>query len=103
MIRIKELRKEKGINQQKLAMELNITQAGISKYELGKAEPDISMLIHLADYFDVSVDYLIGRTDYPASLKPHTPQEEALLEKIRSLDRADRKKLEGYLDCLLGK
>lgn len=103
MLRLRELRKKNGLNQQKMALELNITQAGYSRYEVGKSEPDISMLIHLADYFGVSVDYLIGRTDYPATLQPHTPQEEALLEKIRSLDRADRKKLEGYLDCLLGK
>ena len=45
MIRLKELRKERRINQQKLAMELNMTQANISRYELGLSEPDFSVLI----------------------------------------------------------
>ena len=63
MIRLRELREEKHINQQKLAIALNVTQAAISKYELGLSEPDISMLKNIADYFHVSVDYLIGFSD----------------------------------------
>lgn len=67
MIRLRELREEKHINQQKLAIALNVTQAAISKYELGLSEPDISMLKNIADYFHVSVDYLIGFSDSPIS------------------------------------
>ena len=62
-MRLKELRKEKGISQLKLAMELNTNQNTISRYETGEREPGINELIGIADYFNVSVDYLLGRTD----------------------------------------
>lgn len=51
MIRLKQLREAKHINQQKLAMELNVTQAAISKYEKGLSEPDIEMLKKIASFF----------------------------------------------------
>lgn len=58
---LKKLRKEKGISQLKLAMDLNMTQNTISRYETGEREPGINELIKIADYFDVSIDYLVGR------------------------------------------
>ena len=64
-VRIKELRKAKKMTQLKLAMELNTNQNTISRYENGEREPSIRDLIKIADYFNVSVDYLIGRTDNP--------------------------------------
>ena len=64
-IRLKELRQEKGIDQKQLATELNLgNQANISRWESGKFEPDIATLIKLANFFDVSIDYLVGRIDY---------------------------------------
>lgn len=62
-MRLKELRKKKGISQLRLATELNTTQNTISRYETGEREPGIAELIKIADYFNVSVDYLIGRTE----------------------------------------
>ena len=53
------------MTQLKLAMELNTNQNTISRYENGEREPSIRDLIKIADYFNVSVDYLIGRTDNP--------------------------------------
>ena len=47
-------------------MDLNMSQNTISRYERGEREPGISELIAIADYFHVSVDYLIGRTENPA-------------------------------------
>ena len=64
-MRLKELRKKKGISQLRLATELNTTQNTISRYETGEREPGIDELIKIADYFNVSVDYLIGRTESP--------------------------------------
>ena len=64
-MRLKELRKKKGISQLRLATELNTTQNTISRYETGEREPGIDELIKIADYFNVSVDYLIGRTENP--------------------------------------
>ena len=64
-VRLKELRKKKGISQLRLATDLNTTQNTISRYETGEREPGIDELIMIADYFNVSVDYLIGRTENP--------------------------------------
>lgn len=62
---LRKIRKEKGISQLKLALDLNTNQNTISRYETGEREPGINELIKIADYFDVSVDYLLGRTDNP--------------------------------------
>ncbi|MGN0538460.1 MAG: helix-turn-helix domain-containing protein [Candidatus Fimenecus sp.] len=64
-MRLKEVRKSKGISQMKLAMDLNTNQNTISRYETGEREPGIAELIKIADYFDVSIDYLLERTDNP--------------------------------------
>ena len=64
-MRLKEIRKKKGISQLKLAMDLNTNQNTISRYETGEREPGINELIKIADYFNVSIDYLVGRTDNP--------------------------------------
>lgn len=68
-MRLKELRKAKGISQLKLALDLNTNQNTISRYENGQREPGIHELIQLADYFNVSVDYLLERTENPNILK----------------------------------
>lgn len=64
-MRLKELRKSRNISQQKLAMDLNINQNSVSRYETGEREADYATLIRLADYFNVSLDYLLERTDNP--------------------------------------
>lgn len=68
-MRLKEIRKAKGISQLKMAMDLNTNQNTISRYETGEREPGITELIRIADYFNVSVDYLIGRTNDPKIYK----------------------------------
>ncbi len=62
-MRLKQLRKKKGISQQKLALDLNINQNSISRYETGEREADYAILILFADYFGVSMDYLLERTE----------------------------------------
>lgn len=64
-MRLKELRIKRGITQQRLAIELNLNQNSISRYESGIREADYRTLILLADYFQVSIDYLLERTDNP--------------------------------------
>lgn len=65
MFRLKELRKGKKISQLKLAMDLHMNQNSISRYENEEREADYATLICFADYFNVSIDYLLGRTDKP--------------------------------------
>ena len=64
-MRLKEIRKARGISQVKMAMDLNVSQNTVSRYETGEREADYAMLIRIADYFGVSIDYLLCRTDRP--------------------------------------
>ena len=63
MIRLKELRQEKGLNQKELASQVETTQRNISNWENGNSEPDIQMLIRMSKFFEVSVDYLLNNND----------------------------------------
>lgn len=69
-MRLRELRRARGISQLKLSMDLNLNQNSISRYENGQREAGYSTLIAIADYFDVSIDYLLERTDDPTFAKP---------------------------------
>ena len=64
-MRLKSLRQQKGISQLKLAMDLTMNQNSISRYENNEREADYATLIKFADYFNVSIDYLLERTDNP--------------------------------------
>ena len=64
-MRLKEIRKSKGISQLKLALDLNTSQNTISRYETGEREPSITELKKIADYFEISIDYLLERTNNP--------------------------------------
>ena len=61
--RLKELRKERKISQLKLALDLDMNQNTISRYENMERQADYATLVRFADYFNVSLDYLLGRTD----------------------------------------
>ena len=61
---IAKLRKEKEVGQKELAVLLNMSVATISNYEKGVHSPDLSTICKLADYFQVTTDYLLGRTSY---------------------------------------
>ena len=63
LARLKELRKNKGITQRQLSEETGMSFQSISFYEHGEREPGVKALISLADYFNVSIDYLVGRSD----------------------------------------
>ena len=63
--RLHQLRRQKGITQLKIALDLHFTQNSISQFENGKRNPDYNTLISFADYFNVSIDYFLNRTDNP--------------------------------------
>lgn len=96
MLRLKKLRKEKGVSQQTLAGILKVTQATISGWESEKFEVDNASLFRLADYFNVSVDYLLGRTDEPNAEKPASAKgdgQSEIYDIIESLSPDNRAKL----------
>ena len=63
--RLKELRNKRKMSQVRLGIELGVSQDTISRYEKLDHEADYQMLINIADFFNVSLDYLFGRTDNP--------------------------------------
>lgn len=64
-IHLKQLRKSRNVTQKQLAIDIGASERGIQQYELGERKPNYDMLIALADYFNVSLDYLVGRSDNP--------------------------------------
>lgn len=83
MNRIKELRKEKGMTQAELAKILNVSDRSVGFYETGERDPDTETLNKLANFFDVSVDYLLGRTDIR---NPYIPDDYAKKYKVTKRD-----------------
>lgn len=63
--RLRELREDRDLLQKDIADILNCTQVCYSRYELGKRDIPTDVLIKLADYYSVSIDYLLGQTDNP--------------------------------------
>lgn len=90
MKRILELRQKKKLTQQQLADILNVSQQSIHKYENGICSPTIEGLRDMAEFFDTSIDYLVGITDNPhryenISKNALTFSEKRLLTYYRSL------------------
>ena len=67
-VRLKELRAARGITQREASNEIGMTESGFQHYEAGRRAPNAAHLIALADFFDVSLDYLVGRSDDPRRL-----------------------------------
>ena len=65
MNRLRLAREQRGISQRDLGKAMGVSAVTISRYETGEHEPGIAELVKIADYFNVSVDYLLGRTDDP--------------------------------------
>lgn len=61
-----QLRTSKDLSQKTVAKELEVTTRAYQNYEYGDSEPKLSTLVRMADYFDVSIDYLAGRVDSPS-------------------------------------
>ena len=66
LLGLKMIRKQRNLNQLKVAMDLNISREALSHYENGKRSPDIQMLRQLSRYFNVSIDFLINGEEFDA-------------------------------------
>lgn len=88
----KRLRKARGLSQKALGDRLGLGQGTVSQWEVGRTMPDLQTVIALADFYGVSTDYLLGRTDNPLSIVPRetpyvevTPFEKQIIETYRAL------------------
>ena len=100
---LKLLRKEYGISQQRLADVLGVSQQSINQYENHRVEPDIRVLSALADYFNTSIDYIVGRTDIRRRIESTEPfalnqDEAALIDSYRSLTNREKQCVLTLLD-----
>lgn len=84
--RLRELRESKGLTQIQLSNNLNLSNSIIATYELGKKEPSLYHLILIADYFNVSMDYLVGRDEEIYGEKIYKPLEKLLENYNFSID-----------------
>ena len=102
-MRIKELRTEKNMTQNEIATVLGISRQVFANYEKEINYPDPKMLVKLADFFDVSIDFLVGRTDELDIVRQKStisPSELEFLARFRQLDKNAQNKVLGYVDAL---
>lgn len=89
--RIAKLREQRKLTQEELSKQLSISRASLSHYEKNRRVPDYETLNKIADFFNVTVDYLIGRTDDPTP-----PENEHIKLFEESLELSDEKILERF-------
>lgn len=103
--RIKQLRKEKGYTQEQLGRAVDVSQQAINSYENSETQPDFSVLIRLADFFNVTVDYLLdheARNTLPAELSKYSfsGDEVTMIAKYLSLSSGQRKCIDPVIDMI---
>lgn len=91
--RLRELRKSNNVSQQKLSKYLNFGYTAIANYESGRNQPSLDTVKKIAQYFDVTVDYLIGASDYPKRESDITDKESELLGIFRRINEEEKEAL----------
>ena len=83
--RLKQLRAQRGLTQDTLSKQSGLTKSSIAMYETGKRKPKIEVLERLADFFNVDLDYLVGKSDRTTVIAPPAPQKsDGLPERDRT-------------------
>ena len=95
---LKKLRNEMGISQRQLGEQIGVSQQSINKYDNHEIEPDIQTLIQMADYFETSVDYLVGHTENRhiienTSFFDLNSEEATFMDNYRKLSKPEREML----------
>jgi transcriptional regulator with XRE-family HTH domain len=79
---LKKLRDDAGISQQRLADIVGLTQQAVAKWESSKAEPDLATVAKLAEYFQVSTDYILGKTNIRAPIETIDDELNAIMRDL---------------------
>lgn len=100
---LRNLRKMHGISQQKLGAAIGVSQQSINKYENHNIEPDINTLVLLADYFDTTIDYIVGYADKDykhdsVSNINLSEKEYELIKQYRKLNKNEKQSIELIID-----
>jgi transcriptional regulator with XRE-family HTH domain len=104
--RLKSLRNNRGLSQMDFSKQIGISKSAVNMYERGEREPSFEILETIADYFNVDLDYLIGKSEIPNRSQIQAPvpspalapDEEDLLRKYRALDYAGKLRIRSALD-----
>lgn len=99
---LRKLRMQRGISQQQLADVIGVSQQSINKYENHSVEPDIDTMSAMADFFNVSIDYLVGRTESDFSIKQYdiTESEIKLITDYRRVGAKEKELIHTLMDYL---
>lgn len=100
MLNLTNLRKQNKLNQSEIAKLLNVTQRTYSGYELEQTEPSIENLIKLADYYHVSLDYLVGRI-WRDEIGYLTPEQRETVNELKKLSEINLFKATAYIKGLI--
>lgn len=95
---LRKLRDRHDMTQEALGKLLNVTQSTIAYYESGKKQPTLETLIIIADYFEVSTDFLLNRTNVISTTSEISKSDSELLNKINKLSDENRKEIESYIN-----
>ena len=95
---LRKLRDRHDMTQEALGKLLNVTQSTIAYYESGKKQPTLETLIIIADYFEVSTDFLLNRTNRVSTASEISKTDIELLNKINKLSDENRKEIESYIN-----
>ena len=87
--RLKQLRAQRGLTQDTLSKQSGLTKSSIAMYETGKRKPKIEVLERLADFFNVDLDYLVGKSDRTTVIAPPAPQKNDGLPELNARDERD--------------
>ncbi len=99
--RLKELRESKNLTQKQLAEILNISRSSLSSYEVGTREPDFSMLMQIATFFNVNLDSLLSYNANPTTVSSeYSSINPDLYNDIESLSEESRNELHKYINLL---
>lgn len=98
--RLRSLRIEKGVSQDQAAESCGISRIALARYETGTRAPRAEMVSRLADYYGVTVDYLLGRDDPPAPLEPKEAPADDRAEAKRMLETLSDEKYQDALKYL---
>lgn len=93
---LKELRKEKGLTQRELAKLLNISNSSLAMYETDKREPDFELVKKIAEFFDVTMDYLLGNNK--SNSTEQNGSQPYYVELNRVVQNMNKKEVEKVLD-----
>jgi len=87
---LKKIRNEKNITQIRLSIAAEVSQETISAYESGKAMPSVDTLIKIADFLDVSIDYLLDRTDNPLINRMSKNEDDDIINIFHQLNKEQK-------------